>query len=940
MKNKSDENIKSAKTDRSSTENMDKILFKISNAADTALDLNELYQKIHRLLSTLFDTTNFYIALHNANYGTTRFVYFVDEKMPGTPGQGFAFHLSKGSLTRIAIESGEPQIIRKEELLKYCHDNNFEPIRPVSEIWVGVPIKIKNRVIGVMAVQSYTDPNRFNEKDMEFLNSVSVQVAKAIKRIKSLEQSWMYDNRHQNILDNIKDAIYSADYLGIISYVSPAIEPITGYRPGELSGIFRWYSKAKEKMWSTVLVHPDDRARVEELIKNSIEHMMPFEIEYRIIKKDGKTNWISEKGRFSKGNQGDIRLNGIITDIQEKKQAEQINKALFSISNAVNTTFDLNELYKKIHESLGYVINVENFYIALYDKNKDTISFTFDTDKFDGHIVEVIEASKSTSLTAQVIRTGRPLLLTKEEQFQQVRSLGGEILGIPSELWLGVPLKVKNEVIGAMVTQSYTDSSQYGEKEAAILGAVSDQVAIAIERKQYVEQLKIRETLITALYNISNAILTASNIEQLCESIHESLKKVIALDNFSLALYDQQADLLSFPYRRDEHELADKIENASQTSSLTFEVIRRGRAIYLRDEQEQLELVKRLGGKSIGFLSKSWFGVPLKSKNNILGAIITQNYATQNFYKKSDIDLLTSVSEQIAFAIEHKIGETELAAAQKQLIEKAHQAGMADIATGTLHNVGNLLNSVNTSAFVISDTLRKPFVDKYQQANNVLRQQMDNVEEFISSDPKGRKLLEYYLILEDDFVEERQIILHHLDRLNRKIKNISDVMAAQQAYAGSSILSEDHPLSEIVEDALIMMDEMLESHAITVTTDYKKTPIIRLQKTKLIHIVIDLIKNAKDSLVEKNKTNKRLNLTIDSNQSGVFLVISDNGIGIPQKDLKKIFSHGFTTKEGGYGFGLHSCANHMTEMGGKMWAESDGPGTGAAFVLEFPALKF
>ncbi len=283
-----------------------------------------------------------------------------------------------------------------------------------------------------------------------------------------------------------------------------------------------------------------------------------------------------------------------------------------------------------------------------------------------------------------------------------------------------------------------------------------------------------------------------------------------------------------------------------------------------------------------------------------------------------------------------KKAEAELAAAQKELVEKAHQAGMADIATGTLHNVGNILNSVKTSGQIILEVLGVSSIDGLKKANDMLRENMDHLDEFIIKDPMGKKLMQYYLKLEDEFTSEHSTTKKHVTRLNNKVNAIAEVIAAQQSYAGAGGLSEKHSLSEIVEDALTMQFGTTGRYDINIIKDFHSIPNIFLQRTKLIHILINLIKNSTESILESGADEKTLTFSIYSDGEGIFLKMSDTGFGIEKGNLEKIFSHGFTTKKTGHGFGLHSSANYMKEMGGRMWAESEGEGKGATFILRFP----
>ena len=282
-----------------------------------------------------------------------------------------------------------------------------------------------------------------------------------------------------------------------------------------------------------------------------------------------------------------------------------------------------------------------------------------------------------------------------------------------------------------------------------------------------------------------------------------------------------------------------------------------------------------------------------------------------------------------------KKNEAELKTARKELIEKAHKAGMADIATGTLHNVGNILNSVKTSTQAIADTMEKSPLNGLNKANKMLRDNIDYLEEFFTNNPKSKKLMQYYLKLEDGFNKEKDSMKQHLERLFDKVDIIDSVVSAQQSYAGSTGFEEETAFSEIIEDAITMQSGSVKQYNIAITKDLKDIPIVPVQKTKLVHILINLIQNAKDAMLSIPPEDRKLKIKTESNNEAVFIKVIDSGSGIDKEHIEKIFSHGFTTKKTGHGFGLHSSANYMTEMGGKMWVESEGKGKGSTFVLRF-----
>jgi signal transduction histidine kinase len=282
----------------------------------------------------------------------------------------------------------------------------------------------------------------------------------------------------------------------------------------------------------------------------------------------------------------------------------------------------------------------------------------------------------------------------------------------------------------------------------------------------------------------------------------------------------------------------------------------------------------------------------------------------------------------------HQLNE-ELKEAQKELVEKAHQAGMADIAVGTIHNVGNILNSVKASVEAMEGILSVSPLEGLTQANKLLGMHVDRLDDFILVDPRGKKLLQYYLKIEEPLQGTFDQLGQNVKRAMEKVNAINDVIAAQQTYAGVGGLSEKVRLADILEDALTMQSGSLDHHKIKVTRDYADVPEIFVHKTKLVHILVNLINNAKDAMVDTPTGNRVLALSIYQEGERIVIHVKDTGSGIAAENITRIFSQGFTTKKGGHGFGLHSCANYMKEMGGEIRAESDGKGKGAAFVLTF-----
>ncbi|MGC4052300.1 MAG: ATP-binding protein [Paludibaculum sp.] len=281
---------------------------------------------------------------------------------------------------------------------------------------------------------------------------------------------------------------------------------------------------------------------------------------------------------------------------------------------------------------------------------------------------------------------------------------------------------------------------------------------------------------------------------------------------------------------------------------------------------------------------------------------------------------------------------SELAAAQQRLIILSREAGMAEIATGVLHNVGNVLNSVNVSTSLVAGKIRESRVDNLVALIGMLEQHSDDVSGFLANDPRGQRVLPYLAKLGGHFKSERDGLLQELEMLSSHVGHIKQIVATQQSYAKVSGLVENVRLSEMMDDAIRILDPGFARHGITVERDFETLPEISAEKHKILQILLNLLRNAKQALKDvDDRTARTIRVCVRrKGERRITLSVQDNGVGLPPENLTRIFGHGFTTKADGHGFGLHSCALAASEMGGSLKAESAGPGKGATFTLELP----
>jgi PAS domain S-box-containing protein len=285
---------------------------------------------------------------------------------------------------------------------------------------------------------------------------------------------------------------------------------------------------------------------------------------------------------------------------------------------------------------------------------------------------------------------------------------------------------------------------------------------------------------------------------------------------------------------------------------------------------------------------------------------------------------------------ERKKWEHELETLHKQLLDTSRQAGMAEVATSVLHNVGNVLNSVNVSASIVDEQIRAPSLERLQKAIGLLKDNRANLTEFLQ-DKNGAKVVSYLEALLTVMEKERSTIRSEIKALSGNIEHIKKIVSMQQSYARIAGVSEIVNPIELLEDSLRLHEVAYQRHFIKVLREYSDVPKISVDRHKVIQILVNLLSNAKYACAVNDPATRIVRLRLCNPVANrVRIEVIDNGMGILSENLTRIFSYGFTTRKNGHGFGLHSGALAAREMGGSLTVRSDGLGKGAAFVLELP----
>jgi PAS domain S-box-containing protein len=284
---------------------------------------------------------------------------------------------------------------------------------------------------------------------------------------------------------------------------------------------------------------------------------------------------------------------------------------------------------------------------------------------------------------------------------------------------------------------------------------------------------------------------------------------------------------------------------------------------------------------------------------------------------------------------ERRLAEEELERVHKQLLVASRQAGMAEVATNVLHNVGNVLNSVNVSASMVSERIRKSKCAGLARAAALLNQHAGELASFLASD-RGKHLPLYLQELAVELVAERDAAVAELTAVRGNIEHIKEIVAMQQGYARVGGVTDTLDVRVLVEDSLRMNEGAFSRHGVTIVRDFQDVPLVQVDKHKVLQVLVNVIRNAKYACAEAAGGPKRVTVRVRAGTGSVLIAVIDTGVGIPKENLERIFNHGFTTRPDGHGFGLHSGALAAKELGGSLLAESAGAGQGATFTLTLP----
>lgn len=277
-------------------------------------------------------------------------------------------------------------------------------------------------------------------------------------------------------------------------------------------------------------------------------------------------------------------------------------------------------------------------------------------------------------------------------------------------------------------------------------------------------------------------------------------------------------------------------------------------------------------------------------------------------------------------------------ALNRKQFEHARELGIAEISATVLHNVGNVLNSLNISIETIVEKLKSSPMYEIKKLAALLAAHQEDLPAFITKDPRGTHLVGYVQELSEYWQTEQDLLIKECEESTKHLLLIKSIISSQQEIIKTNSYEEVIAIHDLLDELLTISGVFHQE--IRVQKEYGDIDPILVDKVKLFQILNNIIINAKEALLESSNENKHLIIKTQLiSKDKIAIEISENGIGILPENIEKIFRFGFSTKKSGHGFGLHTSALAINELGGEIHVDSKGFEQGSTFTLYLPNRK-
>ncbi len=489
-------------TDRRRRELLQDTTYRISEAANASGDLRALFGRLHALIGGLMTARNLYFALVSPDGREVSFPYYEDERstQPAPRPRG-------RSLTDYVLDTREPLLAARAELDRRLKEGGYAPTGNLSAVWLGAPLVVDGRAIGVVAVQDYADETVYGEEAKRLLTFVAEQAAAAVERRRTedlLRQSEAARRASQEIFEKSFNA-------------SPAMMAVTRLADGILLHANAAFHRAVE-------VGPEE-ARGQVITDLGLWVDEGRRAEYRQrLERDGRVRDFEARMANRRGAVRDVLLNAevipfasepcvvvVALDVTDRRRREREQAALYGISAAALDATGRDELFARVPAIIGQLLPAETFFIALYDDARDQISFPL----WINPRVPTPPAPRplGQNLTDYVLRRAEPLHLRGPELEAFVARTGHRPMFGTLESWLAVPLLAGGRALGVLALIDYDNPDAYRAEDAQFLRFVAGQIVSALQRVEVEAARRESREYFSKSFHASPALMLLVSLE-------------------------------------------------------------------------------------------------------------------------------------------------------------------------------------------------------------------------------------------------------------------------------------------------------------------------------------------------------------------------------------------------------------------------------------------